>query len=813
MANGNMVWPRLHRMAADCDVEGLKVELQRRTDPNDRREDGATALHIAAGRGEQRAVRLLLEHGANPNARTHSGATPLEFAVKHHPETIQLLIERGADPDAGGEDGKTPLWVAVDGEGTDAIGALIAGGADPSCTVLDGLTTLCYAARKGSHAAASALVAKAPQTVHDRDVCGLTPLHHAAISGHRLVIEKLLNASADMGSRSAEGETPLHLAASCDRVDAVKALLVQGACPNARDRHRFTPLHLAARDAGVETLEILLEATGGKPDDPSTPGATPFHLAVVHNGNPEVAVALLNAGADQNAEFDAELGVDDSTPIAVAARAGNRVLVETLIAKGANANDERGDQSPLAAAVSSGEIGTVRVLLGARADPEGRATGFRPLLDAADGGHLEIVSALLDAGADPNVAEDDMTALHHAVESNSEDMARIVDLLLRHGASQREPYGAMHDPPLHLALAKDVPNPSCIGVLFKNAVGTMDQWEGGLDYLGDESWTPLHAAASNPNVIGGVVDGLIGRGCNPEAVTTRFGGDLTALDLAAKCGSLTAMDELLNRGVSADGVDDSLTPLVCAIEGGFSKAVKVLLANGAKVDDTELVALALKNGNVELARIVVGAALEDEGGLRESTPLHWAAAYGASPNVLAQYMESPANLRAKDGMGWSPLHWAARSNHSHDVIRWLLEAGANPRAATVDGETPYDIANDHVNQRAMEILPKHSRRSGSRGRSRPRGTPGSDFTHPILQALIEMGGSGERRQVLDRVEQIMASRLGDYDREPVQGRLRWERTAERRVSAMKKQDFLQRVSRRGWWEVSDRGRAIRNTQT
>ena len=94
-------------------------------------------------------------------------------------------------------------------------------------------------------------------------------------------------------------------------------------------------------------------------------------------------------------------------------------------------------------------------------------------------------------------------------------------------------------------------------------------------------------------------------------------------------------------------------------------------------------------------------------------------------------------------------------------------------------------------------------------------TPQGDFTRPILQVLIAMGGRGERRQVLDQVAEVMASRLGDYDRETHKDRsVRWEKSAEFQCTEMRKIGLLKPVkeSGKGQWEVSHQGRAYWSEQ-
>ena len=94
-------------------------------------------------------------------------------------------------------------------------------------------------------------------------------------------------------------------------------------------------------------------------------------------------------------------------------------------------------------------------------------------------------------------------------------------------------------------------------------------------------------------------------------------------------------------------------------------------------------------------------------------------------------------------------------------------------------------------------------------------TPQRDFTRPILKVLIEMGGRGERKQVLGRVAQVMASRLGDFDRATHDnGSVRWEKTVDFQCYEMRKDGLLKPACRRtpGLWEVSDQGRAYWSEQ-
>ncbi len=92
----------------------------------------------------------------------------------------------------------------------------------------------------------------------------------------------------------------------------------------------------------------------------------------------------------------------------------------------------------------------------------------------------------------------------------------------------------------------------------------------------------------------------------------------------------------------------------------------------------------------------------------------------------------------------------------------------------------------------------------------PKGvaTPQSAYRQPILQVLIEMGGSGRMNDVLKKVEQVMRGRLRPVDYEPHRsdGVLRWSKSAQWARNRMAREGLLKSDSQRGIWEISEAGR-------
>jgi restriction system protein len=90
-------------------------------------------------------------------------------------------------------------------------------------------------------------------------------------------------------------------------------------------------------------------------------------------------------------------------------------------------------------------------------------------------------------------------------------------------------------------------------------------------------------------------------------------------------------------------------------------------------------------------------------------------------------------------------------------------------------------------------------------------TPHPAFYRPILEVLVEMGGGGKTKTVLDRVGEKMKAVLKpkDYEYLPSTGKhIRWRNTAQWARDDMANQDGrMKKKTVTGYWEISDKGRA------
>lgn len=90
-------------------------------------------------------------------------------------------------------------------------------------------------------------------------------------------------------------------------------------------------------------------------------------------------------------------------------------------------------------------------------------------------------------------------------------------------------------------------------------------------------------------------------------------------------------------------------------------------------------------------------------------------------------------------------------------------------------------------------------------------TPEEAFRLPILQTLVQMGGSGKVRDVLARVEKLVKPELSeaDYQHLPsTPNTPRWYNTAQWARNSMVQEGLLRADSPRGTWEISEAGRQV-----
>ncbi|XP_036373996.1 ankyrin repeat and sterile alpha motif domain-containing protein 1B-like isoform X3 [Megalops cyprinoides] len=209
------------------------------------------------------------------------------------------------------------------------------------------------------------------------DSSGYTPLHHAALNGHRDVVLKLLQYEASTNVADSKGCFPLHLAAWKGDVEIVRILIHHGPSHcrvNEQNHEKETALHCAAQYGHSEVVSVLLQELTD-PTMRNSRSETPLDLAALY-GRLQVVRMLVNAHPNLMT-----CSTRKHTPLHLAARNGHRAAVQVLLEAGMDVNVQTEKGSALHEAALFGKMDVVRLLLDSGIDANIRDCQGRTALD------------------------------------------------------------------------------------------------------------------------------------------------------------------------------------------------------------------------------------------------------------------------------------------------------------------------------------------------------------------------------------------------------------------------------------------------
>ena len=247
-------------------AEGKKVSLSApRKGIEGMPDDGKTALHVAAERGNVDVVRALLKEGVDVGARDGAGQQPCSVASPACLQAIEMeLFQRVALGDSPG-----------------VRQLLCDTGLSHSCS--DGSAT------------------------------GDRPLHWASSFGNAEMVATLLECGADLDAPNAEGATPLHEAASKNAVGCLEALLEGGAAAGVAGHKGYSKDKTALAVAelnGHAAAAAALQGTDGddahRAQQPSPPPLSPA-LPPQQTTQPAPATAAPASTAEEKDQLIARL--------------------------------------------------------------------------------------------------------------------------------------------------------------------------------------------------------------------------------------------------------------------------------------------------------------------------------------------------------------------------------------------------------------------------------------------------------------------------------------------------------------------------
>ncbi|VAI40501.1 ankyrin-1-like isoform X5 [Triticum dicoccoides] len=241
---------------------------------------------------------------------------------------------------------------------------------------------------------------------------------------------------------AADGSHPLLHAARRGDLRLFKRLVRD--LDKGRGRHRevvdaakeegLGALHFAAGKGRLRVCRYLVEGLGVDVDAVDDAGRTPLLVALLR-GIMDTASYLLDHGADPGKADD-----EGFAPLHHAATAGDRKMVELLLAKGVSVDPVCVDGTPLYAAAIEGHDEIMQILLENNADCNKKIPGIdTPLLVAITAPSVKCVKLLVEAGADVN----DGILAPLVVAAEMKGSTACLKLLLEAGADPNVPDPAM----------------------------------------------------------------------------------------------------------------------------------------------------------------------------------------------------------------------------------------------------------------------------------------------------------------------------------------------------------------------------------
>ena len=218
-----------------------------------------------------------------------------------------------------------------------------------------------------------------------------------------------------MPSRTHAQTEALAMAAGDGHVEVVKLLLNRNIDVNAADEDGWTPLLSACHNGRTEVAVVLIDA-GADLSACDREYSRSSLLWAVHNQHPEVAAELLRCNADVNATDD-----DGRSAVMLALHRNDEALVALLLEHRAAVDLQDGSGlSPLMVAAQRGARHIVALLLAHKAQVQLQAAAARPaVLLAAEAGHRDVVQLLMDHGAEGGVQGTAVSELLAAAEEES----------------------------------------------------------------------------------------------------------------------------------------------------------------------------------------------------------------------------------------------------------------------------------------------------------------------------------------------------------------------------------------------------------
>uniref|UniRef100_A0A1I8AYC2 ANK_REP_REGION domain-containing protein n=1 Tax=Meloidogyne hapla TaxID=6305 RepID=A0A1I8AYC2_MELHA len=370
-------------------IECAQMLLKSGAQPNVRRSDGMTPLHISARMGNKEMVGLLLAEGADPKLKSKIGETPLHLASKqcHLPVVLLLLEKIGKDiqevreyVNLLTEDGQSSIHYASQiladqnhfiEEDAKIVSTIVDAGGDCEKQTINAL----HLAAANGHIELTRLLLKYKAFVNSkkwrssitlRSTVWTCKVSSNACPGRLFTYHESFTFEehgASLEAITLNNQTALHFAAKFGQLIVAQTLLAFGANPNAKDDKGQTPLHLAAENDYPDVVKLFLKMKQNNHAvltavDHS--GFTCAHIAAM-KGSLAVVRELMMIDKVQSFLrlwlYMLKQKILEATTLHMASSGGHSRIVKILLENGASPDDENANgMTPLCLAAWNGHV-------------------------------------------------------------------------------------------------------------------------------------------------------------------------------------------------------------------------------------------------------------------------------------------------------------------------------------------------------------------------------------------------------------------------------------------------------------------------
>lgn len=225
--------------------------------------------------------------------------------------------------------------------------------------------------------------------------------------------------------------------------------------------------------------------------------------------------------------------------------------------------------------------------------------------------------------------------------------------------------------------------------------------------------------------------------------------DLTLLEKSAE--NSAKITEMLIGKADKNIINDSLegkTPLIIAVGNSYIDTAKILIENGANINEVDFegwsaLSYAVNNGDIEIAKLLLEnkAKIKDELLIAIKSPI-----VESRINMMKLLIDNKANINYADENGFTPLNIAIESGDM-EFTKFLITNGANVNSLMQDGLSLIGYAIAQNNMDLLQILIENGANVNYTG--------GDSWAKTPLQTASRLG--------LDNVVRILLTRNADIN--------------------------------------------------